>query len=196
MKLFKLALALFLTLSSSFVFALDKTEVITYKPAIPAGKPQLGKCWTESIAVARPNTWRCMIGNEIQDPCFGTDDKNIVVCGVDPLKNNKGFAVQLTEPLPKSNNVAAANQLWMVELEDKSVCTPFTGTLPFVDQKPVRFGCTHACPDKQKCDKMAGLFSIDTQSPTWLAKKVVYSGAANKVKVEKIENVAVKKAWQ
>ena len=196
MKLLNLFFVLVITLVSNNVFAEEKTQVITYKPTIPAGTAKQGYCWTESLAVVRPNTWRCMVGNEIQDPCFGTDNKDVVVCGVDPLKKNPGFALHLTQPLPKSNDVAPSKQPWMLELSDKSICTPYTGTLPFVDNQPVRFGCTNACPDKQKCDKMAGLFSINTQKSVWIAKKVIYSRLGKDTKVETTTDVTIKTAWQ
>jgi hypothetical protein len=192
MKSIKVLFILFLMTLSHQVFALEKTEIIVYKPAIPAGEAKKGYCWTESLAVARPNTWRCMVGNEIQDPCFGTEDKNIVVCGVDPLKNDNGFAVQLTQPLPKSNDIVPSNQPWMFELEDETICTPFTGTLPFVDNQPVKFSCKTTCPDKQKCERMVGIFNLDTQGRVWLAKKVTYIDK----KSEAVETVAVKTAWK
>jgi len=196
MKIFNLLFVLVLAVLSNITFAAEKTEVIVFNPDIPVGTPKEGKCWTESLAVARPNTWRCMVDNEISDPCFGTKDKTMVVCGADPLKKLSGFAVHLIEPLPQSNDVPAPNPAWKLLLADGSICSPYTGTLPFVDKQPIKFGCANACPTKQKCDKMAGLFSIDTQQPVWLAKKVIYSKAGQSTKVEKIEDIAIKTAWQ
>jgi hypothetical protein len=48
----------------------QKTDVTVFQPAVPAGPSRTGECWTDSIAVARAGVWRCMLGNEIRDPCF------------------------------------------------------------------------------------------------------------------------------
>jgi hypothetical protein len=196
MKRLSLFFILVFMLLNNFAMAAEKTQVITYKPVIPAGEAKQGYCWTESLAVLRPNTWRCMVGNEIHDPCFGTDDKDVVVCGVEPLKKNPGFALRLTQPLPKSNDIVPSKQPWLFELSDKSICTPYTGTLPFVDNQPIRFSCTNACPDNKKCDKMAGVFIINTKKPLWIAKKVIYSGSGKDTKIETTEDVEIKTAWQ
>lgn len=196
MKILNVLFTLILMLFINNVLAAEKTQIIVYKPAIPAGEAKQGYCWTESLAVVRPNTWRCMVGNEISDPCFGTDDKDTVVCAVDPVKKNPGFALHLTQPLPKLNDVAPSKQPWILELSDKSICTPYTGTLPFIDNQPVRFSCTNPCPNKQKCDKMAGIFSINTQKSVWTAKKVIYSGSGKDINVESTEDVVIKTAWQ
>ena len=55
------------------------TQVITYSPGPPTGEPQAGRCWTNSLAVWRDDAWRCIVGNEIYDPCFSEDDS--VICG-------------------------------------------------------------------------------------------------------------------
>src|SRR5215831_8642310 len=54
--------------------AVPATQVITFRPAVPTGKRRSGDCWTESIAVDRPEAWRCAAGNAIYDPCFTVAD--------------------------------------------------------------------------------------------------------------------------
>ena len=124
----------------------SKTEVVTFQPNPPAhGAAQSGSCWTNSIAVDRPGAWRCMIGNEIHDPCFSSPAKAEVVCGANPADRAPGFLVHLTEPLPPEVKHGAP-QPWLLELGDGTVCEAVTGTLPPVAGEPARWACATADP--------------------------------------------------
>jgi len=81
----------------------SETQVGFFTPAVPKGTPRDGSCWTESIAVTRPGAWRCMIGNEIHDPCFQVRPlRGEVVCDADPSTKQAGFVLKLTKPLPET----------------------------------------------------------------------------------------------
>jgi hypothetical protein len=82
-----------------------KTEVNLFRPAVPKGPSRSGECWTDSIAVSRPGGWRCMMGNEIYDPCFSSAGlAGGVVCDANPAKGSGGFILKLTKPLPKPSS--------------------------------------------------------------------------------------------
>ncbi len=94
-----------------------ETQVIVYAPGPPTGDPQEGSCWTSSLAVWREDAWRCMVGNDIYDPCFSSGDS--VTCGASPVPPTDGFPLTLTEPLPAPQVPPdAASHAWMVELPD------------------------------------------------------------------------------
>ena len=105
--------------------AVTETQVITFVPEIPeGGDEQEGSCWTSSLSIPdREDAWRCQDNqNSIYDPCFSFSDKpDMVVCGVDPTTDDKGFVMTLTEPLPAPDipeGVDYSNQAWLIELAD------------------------------------------------------------------------------
>jgi hypothetical protein len=115
------------------------TQVIRYTPPaqLPA-KTESGHCWTSSIAAPyRPDAFRCMVGNEIHDPCFATAQKDRVVCDMNPASGEAGFVLKLTQALPAPEPPPTANEnwAWLIELADGSACFPFTGTNPLIKGK-------------------------------------------------------------
>ena len=102
-----------------------------------------GKCWTGSIAAPRPDAWRCMIGNEIVDPCFSSRDRNFVICNPNPPKGYPGFRLRLTEPLPRSETPVQSGYDggWLVELVDGTLCRPATGASFEVKGKVAGYYC-------------------------------------------------------
>jgi hypothetical protein len=125
------------------------TQVIAYVPPAPAsGTPvERGSCFADSIAAPyRADAWRCMIGNAISDPCFtmpsavqasGTPSSlPQLLCGANPATadTSSTFVLQLTKKLPQSempSGTIPTNWAWVVQLNDGTICTPFTGTRPF-----------------------------------------------------------------
>lgn len=195
--LLKLLVTVTLACCTCVGYATEKsqpTEVITYQPTLMNGPEKEGSCWTNSLVVPHPNAWRCMVGNEIFDPCFSTTNKNYVVCGVSPVKQNSdGFTLKLIQPLPKSTETKTASNPWLVELGDKSICTLRTGTLTFVDKKSLQYGCN--CPEQKQCKTHSGIFTIDKSQSVWIAQKATYTLTKQGTKVTKIENIPVIKAW-
>lgn len=114
----------------------EKTEVIKYVPAVPS-KTAEGSCWTSSIAApGSPYAWRCMVENAIYDPCLTATDGKTIVCGA----LEEEFAMKLTEPLPKPDEVNLPPEPWQIELADGVICAPFTGTMPPIEET-ARYGC-------------------------------------------------------
>jgi hypothetical protein len=119
------------------------TRVVRFVPTKSPGEPRDGKCWTVSIAAPRVGAWRCMLGNEITDPCFVLPaNGDLLVCGANPASGNPGFSLHLVEPMPadvvKPSAVAAP---WLLRLANGQVCSPFTGTVPLVDGREARWSC-------------------------------------------------------
>jgi hypothetical protein len=144
-SLHALAAALLLILSeSAFAQSIIRTTQVTwFTPSLPSGPIQQGSCWTRSIAADRPGAWRCMIGNGIHDPCFQVPPmKNEVICGANPALGKSGFVMKLTKALPLVTEPPAASPSpWILELADGSVCEPFTGTRPAVNNEPAVWSC-------------------------------------------------------
>jgi len=124
------------------------TQVLAYEPPVLASGPQTqqGSCWTNSIAAPyRKDAWRCAVGNGISDPCFQIPNNVNLICGVNPMTPGSEFILQLTKPLPAPEvppGAAPVNWGWLVQLQDGTLCSPFTGTRPFAAGGQVAaYGC-------------------------------------------------------
>lgn len=117
-----------------------ETKVIRFTPAVPTEERE-GYCWTASLADGRPDAYRCMIGNQISDPCFLVGDK--VVFGANPLTNQPGFVLKLTQPLPEVRQPTSVpdNWAWIVELADGANCSFSTGATAGVEGKRLNYSC-------------------------------------------------------
>jgi hypothetical protein len=70
------------------------------KSGISIAQRARGNCWTTSISSSASNAYRCMIGNNIVDPCFAASRAaKIVYCPM-PSSSRKVLALTLTGPLP------------------------------------------------------------------------------------------------
>lgn len=176
-----------------------KTDVMVFQPSVPGGPSRSGECWTDSIAVARTGVWRCMLGNEIYDPCFSnTDLRDGVICDADPAKNTRGFVVKLTKPLPKpSSNEPPDARPWLVKLEDGSICEIETGTISMVDNIAIPYDCSDSKPcNDSGCPYMTGLAEHFNRGKVWTATKIAYSSDANGLKMLSRKRVSVAAAWK
>lgn len=173
---------------------LKTTEVIIFKPSLPDAK-KTGSCWTGSIANTRTDAWRCQVGNSIFDPCFETDNPKQLICDASPFKEKSGFVLTLSEPLPKTKGIMNDGQTkkpWLIKLADGSTCSPYTGTMPMVDHKPVYYHCD----DSIKDGKQTGLLEIQQDKPLWQAKKVYYHGSAKGEIKYTAKHVPILTVWE
>jgi hypothetical protein len=173
------------------------TRIIRYSPATPGIGTKQGHCWTGSIAIPRPDAWRCMVGNEIFDPCFSSEDGMEVVCDVDPSKGNPGFNLQLTEPLPTSENPpqetgTTAQTGWLIELDDGTYCRPATGATGIVDGKAATYYCASESADTD----VVLLGDLDSTGPVWTAEKAVLVPGPKGPRLAKSKRVGIKTVWQ
>jgi hypothetical protein len=150
------------------------TQVITYVPLAPASSTPVeqGSCFTNSIAAPyRSDAWRCTVGNAINDPCFEIPASANLLCGINPTIANPSstFVLQLTKPLPTStipSGTIPENWAWEVQLADGTLCTPFTGTLPFTANGDVaHYSCNGGANGE---DMIFG--GINNASRVWMAE--------------------------
>jgi hypothetical protein len=178
---------------------MEKTEVSVFQPAMPSGASRSGECWTDSIAVARPGAWRCMVGNEIYDPCFsGSNLTGAVICDANPAKGSPGFILKLTKPLPKpSSQGPTYPRPWLVKLADGTTCEIQTGTTAQVDGIDVPYGCSDSreCNDKG-CPYMTGLTEKFKRGKVWMADKVAFSSSDKGLKLLSRKRVAIAAVWK
>lgn len=149
------------------------TQVVQYEPSQPASSTPAvqGSCWTNSIAAPfRGDAWRCTVGNNIVDPCFQIPGTQTLLCGANPANSaaTSTFVLQLTQDLPKSapvHGLQPADQVWLIELRGGTLCSPFTGTLPFTETGDVAsFGCAPG-----PLGKDVDVFNINSSGTVWIA---------------------------
>ena len=175
------------------------TEVVFFTPSIPAGPPRDGSCWTRSIALDRPGVWRCMVGNEIHDPCFQAPPReNELVCDANPASGKTGFVLKLSKPLPAQPAPSTWPSAWILKLADGSICEPFTGTRPAVNGEPAQWYCV-----KRGVEPSPATNSLVTQvhpGKPWVADRFAESAAtgnpATAARRIRAETIPVLKVWQ
>lgn len=151
---------------------ISATQVITFVPEVIPEVTQTGSCFTNAIGLGRIDAWRCTTDdNSIHDPCFEVanpegGDESIVVCGADPVTGERGFVLELTEPLPAPDPGNLSNA-WLVQLSDGTICGLLTGTVPGVDGQVAPYGCA----DQARSNLMEDFLIFD---PVWYAQSVVF----------------------
>lgn len=176
-----------------------KTGVTVFRPSVPGGPSRSGECWTDSIAVFRPGGWRCMVGNEIYDPCFSNPGlPGAVICNANPAKDGAGFILKLTKPLPKPSSQEPAHpRPWLVKLADKTTCEIQTGTIALVAGLEVPYDCSDSqeCSDNG-CPHMTGLTGKFKRGKVWMADKVTFKSSDKGLQLISRARVAVTAVWK
>jgi len=107
----------------------------------------------------RADAWRCIVGNEIYDPCFSArPHATSVICDASPTKP-AGFILKLAAPLP-THLPASDKQVWMMRLGDGVMCGFLTGATGGIGQQRINYGCT---------DKSYVLGDPQAQGKVWYA---------------------------
>lgn len=116
-------------------------------PSLKVANQVSGYCWSPSVANGRQNTWRCMAGNAVLDPCFSDNaaQEKRLVCVKSPTDTSVTL-LQLTKPLPKAkdrNFNIKKTMPWAIELTDGNFCTYMTGGTTVVMNKRMNYGCNN-----------------------------------------------------
>lgn len=146
--------------------AVAQTQVIVpqFKLLGSTDDAQKGHCFADSISAQRSDAYRCMVDNQIFDPCFSGGEKDFVVCANDQMPPRFNRVIALTKPLPKHSSVTGqTKQPWLVKLADGRYCQPYTGTLPVVNGKVLTYACS---------GKRSGGLSRIIPGKTWHAEWV------------------------
>ena len=177
------------------------TQVTWFTPSVPSGPIQEGSCWTRSIAADRPGAWRCTIGNGIHDPCFQVPPmENQVICDATPVLGKSGFVMKLTKALPLVTEPPASSPSpWLLQLEDGSVCAPFTGTRPAVNNEPAEWSCIK--PGVLPSPRTRSLVTKVHPGKVWTAERYAESaiGVGTSMTAShgvEVQIIPVAKVWQ
>ena len=177
---------------------ITKTKIIKFVPPIPSAKRE-GSCWTNSTIIQRSDAWRCMIGNEIFDPCYTTQDKTTIVCDSKPdIEKPTGFVLKLTKSLPTpdiSNDPSSSAS--MIELEDGTICDSISGASGATDgvrTERISYSC-------RMSSKNMVIFGDLIPGKVWIAEKgILVEQKTNDdlppMLVKDLRKVKIRTAWQ
>jgi len=137
----------------AFTAAAPKTNVIVFSPWSASGlQPAFtvvarvkGSCFTNSISTGRADAWRCMVGNDIYDPCFASASGSVVACADDPFARRVRL-VTLDKAVSKGKAPAAGfpsskDEPWALRLSTGEVCQFITGATDEVQGMRLNYGC-------------------------------------------------------
>jgi hypothetical protein len=161
--------------------AFDATVVIKFTPYSSSGALTAsvsargaGRCWTGSIVVPVTGAYRCLVGNDIGDPCFAPPHPTTpvtVACMPDPWSGAR--VLTLTGALPVTSPIGNAARPWAVQLANGARCVASTGTVQAVHGVSLDL----LCPDEMA----AG--GLDTTNPIWRVQYGPKSGPLAPVNV-------------
>ncbi|MGN6593170.1 MAG: hypothetical protein ACTHJX_09755 [Terriglobales bacterium] len=157
-----------------------------------------GACWTHSIAAAgRSDAWRCMVENQIHDPCFVIGKGPDLLCGADPSRPEEAHAFVLTldKALPQEAMPAGVERApWLVELADGTRCRPFTGTRPVAaDGRAATYACT---PEADGDNLIFGRLR-ETPGGVWTAEMGrLADGSGGRPRAAGLRQVAMAAVWR
>jgi len=185
---FKSETKIFDQMLSTFKFVntdVISTEVIKYTPELPSEIKQ-GSCWINSLSAQRKDAWRCIVNNMISDPCFTVSGSNDLVCDPNPINNDKGFLLKLTQPLPEAGTIDNFGKGWgwLIELEDGNSCSFVTGATGVIDGKRANYICS---------DDSWVLGDLQT-GIIWKAEKAEID--FDSLQAKSIKLVPIRKVWQ
>ena len=129
------------------------TVMRTFTPFSPDGAPaagvaahRSGSCFTTSITVARHNTYRCLAGNDLLDPCFARSrSAENVFCYASPW--SKATRLHLTKSLAStvhSTTPLRVTRAWAIGLSGGRRCIATGGTTEVARGVPLSYRCGSA----------------------------------------------------
>jgi hypothetical protein len=170
------------------------TSVVFYTvPSVLPATVKQGSCSASSTAEPyRTDAYKCAAGAVSYDPCFSLPGGTQVICPMNP-RGSDMFLIDLTTALPAPTvpQTVQDNWGWFVELEDGSLCSPYTAKRPVVDGEAAYYGS--AIINNERFVLIGDLTKTATM---WTAvkKNLVRSGTTWTVK--STETVNIKTVWQ
>ena len=125
-----------------------------------------GNCWTTSIVAERPDAYRCMVGNDIYDPCFGVSQTQALCPSGGPWTNH-GLLLNSAPPSGQLNkDEGTSGPPWALQLSDGINCLEYSGATEVIAGQPLRYGCSGG----------VGLYgNVERSGQTW----TIFEGTAH-----------------
>lgn len=176
---------------------LTGTRVIHFTPGLPLPddlEVREGDCWRTSVAAPRKDAWRCMVGNEIFDPCFSVGDSGYVAYYSSPRAAAPDFLIRPVKPLPEPELSAGDGKVaWVIELADGTVTGLLTGATAVIDGKRLNYDVS---PTQEEDVVILGDLH---PGKVWTAEKATLGpgvGDDSEFSVIKSEMVPIRTIWR
>jgi hypothetical protein len=147
---------------------------------VPVAGRTTGRCWTGSIEVPVARVYRCLVGNDIADPCFAPPRQSsppTVACVPAPWA--RAQVVTLSEPLPGPEVIGKSANPWAVQLANGVRCLAAAGTVHTVGGVSLNLLCLDGTA--------AG--GLDSSHPNWRVKYGSPAGGS-------LTPIDVSRAWR
>jgi hypothetical protein len=171
------------------------TNVIVFKPSeVLMQQQKQGECFSSSVAHPfRKDAFRCLVENEIYDPCFAIKNQGTVFCQLNPSVP-EAFLIRLKKPLPQASvlEFTQDNWAWFVKLRDGTYCSPFTGTRPFFGGDKIAY---YGCESNIKNEQVVLIGDL-TKGDIWTANKAVLTKDGNNWIIKSTEQIKIDSVWQ
>lgn len=134
--------------------ATTRTQTAIFRPFTASGSPSArvtktvrGYCWSGSSASDRSDAWRCMMGNEIIDPCFSSAHASgVVLCPASGPWSSALIEIKLTKSLPRAyanhGKPSTAGLPWALKTTSGWKCELDTGATAVVHGIRLNYFCT------------------------------------------------------
>lgn len=165
------------------------TEVIEFQPEVPE-EEQEGSCFASSLTVVREGAYRCMVDSSILDPCFTAEDGETIICGADPITDEPGFQLALTEALPTPEppvSTEGAAQAWIVRFADGVYCGFATGATGAVGEERINYLCS---------DESVIIGDLDTSGDVWMADRAMVESTNGAFTATERETLPIETVWR
>lgn len=167
------------------------TNIIEFIPPVilPAVQKD-GECSSSSFADPyREDAWRCMVQNDIYDPCFTTSKEGFVYCQVG-IDGSTGFLLKLKQALPEASlpEVKQSNLVWFVELKDGTYCSPFTVPRPSFGKDQIAY---YECRPKNSV-----LLGDLIEGVVWKANEAILTKVGDTWKINSLQQVDINMVWR
>jgi hypothetical protein len=142
-----------------------------------------GSCFAGSLADPRADAWRCLLGNEILDPCF-SGGAGVVLCPDGTPDSRDAAEIRLRKPLPRGRANPPGDPTrrppWVIVTATGAYCYRVTGMSAEVAGKPITYVCAGASSIGGTPDRTKPVWTVSLL-PTGTSKRYV--------------TVAVRAAW-
>jgi hypothetical protein len=179
---------------------ITQTDVLEFNPTNISSNinKESGYCLASSVSdPLNPNAFRCMVKDEIFDPCFLVQSSTNLLCNVNfnNLNGTSTFVLENTKPLPAvemstSTDVIGAGIL----LTDGTYCTPLTGTRPFSSEG---YSAYYSCVSNNKGEDY--IFNkIDDSAPVFKAivGSLLKGTSTFPPPIDNLQIMSVKTVWK
>ncbi len=134
----------------------------TLAPGVHVVASARGSCVAGSLADPRPDAWRCLSGNQLQDPCFSGGGSS-VICPEGTPDSRDALRLGLVKPLPRARanppGGSTSGYPWVIETGGL-YCYRAVGAVSVLAGRRVSYECAGASVLAGRPDRSRPVWTI------------------------------------